>query len=209
MYLDIVRAEEGLDYVFPMEIQKEANKALNAVWFPPFGISNTGLIVNGNLHFDGDGGSILYSANSPLDDITIKKLTTIVTTGENELQTPLKNNADDNDLIARMTYLAINILLFLSAYPLEYEVNHREVIRKPKSEGDRFISGLYNARFVGQSQLRPNRDSHPIHGELTGRHLVQHWRAGHWKRVPCGPKHSERKLAWIGTYQTHGMEIKS
>jgi hypothetical protein len=98
--------------------------------------------------------------------------------------------------------LALNVLLFMSATPLEYDVTPTGPIRKLQVVNDRVIPGLFPAKFVGSSQYRPSKTTTLHATRQTGRHLAQHWAAGHWKRQPIGPRWAERKLIWIEPYQT-------
>ena len=102
--------------------------------------------------------------------------------------------------MARLDQIVLNILLYLSHAPVEYESKE---LRKPKRDGKRMIPGLYAARFIGDLQIR----SKPIPREPTdptGRHLPGHWRSGHWKRQAHGVGRSQRKLIWILPYKTMG-----
>jgi hypothetical protein len=95
----------------------------------------------------------------------------------------------------------LNILLYLSSIPAEYAPDEK-AIRPIRKEGDRLIPGLYPAKFVGRSQLRPGQKGHKAVIHHTGIELPPHWRAGHhrWQRYGVGNK--ELKLIWINTYHT-------
>jgi hypothetical protein len=98
----------------------------------------------------------------------------------------------------------LNVLLFLSATPLEYAPVR--ILRKPRLKGSHLTPGLLAARFVGQSQLRPERGPAKTVSAPTGRTVVGHWVCGAWRRVAYGPKASLRRLQWIEPYRTHDPE---
>jgi hypothetical protein len=109
----------------------------------------------------------------------------------------------DSVFLNKMELLGLQTLLFLSAYPLEYDTKEA-VIRKPRLEGKHHIPGLYPAKFVGQSQIRPQSKWHSVasaHGGEPNYRLSAHWRRGHWKRQWFGPKHGQQKLIWIHPYK--------
>lgn len=102
--------------------------------------------------------------------------------------------------------LALNILWFLSTVPEEI-IRGEEIVRKPKKEGDRLISGLYNARFIGQvqrswSKTQPKTPTASKVGSHTPH--IGHWVAGHNTQQTHGPNHSLRKTQWISTYWAEG-----
>lgn len=122
------------------------------------------------------------------------------------------NPQNFNVLDARLKHLALNILLFMSSAPSESEPPAE--LRKPRLVGDRFVSGLYKARFVGDSQRKTLKGKPEIIAEKmpkVGSHSAHaaHWVAGHWRQQPHGPKSSLRKLTWIRPYQTSGPQIAS
>lgn len=121
-----------------------------------------------------------------------------------DLSTPFPQDDADRGLLNRLEHLVLNVLLFLSATPLEY--TPETVLRKPRTEGSRLIPGLLAARFVGQSQLRPVRTEGKAPSAPSGRTVAGHWVCGAWRRVPYGPKSSLRRLQWILPYQTHDPE---
>jgi hypothetical protein len=113
----------------------------------------------------------------------------------------------DDAFLARIEHLALNVLLFMSSVPLEYDPEPAGQIRKLVIVNDRVIPSLFPAKFVGSSQYRPSKTTTLHATQQTGRHLAQHWAAGHWKRQPHGPHWAERKLIWIEPYQT-GAQAK-
>lgn len=127
---------------------------------------------------------------------------------------------DDTEsaLLARLERLTLNILFFLSATPFEYEP---EIVRKPQVAGQHTIPGLFRAVFVGQSQIRAIQKHRTAPPEIasastetstsaaaSARHVAAHWRAGAWRRVAYGPRHSLRQLRWIQPYRTSGMDTE-
>jgi hypothetical protein len=158
-----------------------------------------GVAISGQLA-PRESFGIDYGIMKPIEEgLTVKDVLEI---GE-DYKTEQPCDETDDDLLARMQHLAFNILVFLGSYPLEYDPERLEQLRKPRQEKDRLIPGLYNARFVGKSQYRPaQRPPHSHIATFSGRHLPQHWRCGHWKRQWYGPKKGESKLIWIEPYQT-------
>jgi hypothetical protein len=146
-------------------------------------------------------GQTVYGMVKPWGQIRISDYRAM--TGD--LSTPFAQDDIDKGLLNRLEHLVLNVLLFLSATPLEYEAEH--VIRKARLEGaHRLVPGLLAARFVGQSQMRPVRAEARTAAVPTGRTVAGHWVCGAWRRVPYGPKASFRRLQWIEPYRTHDPE---
>lgn len=128
---------------------------------------------------------------------------------EGDLKSPVETDKVDKQLLNRLEHLVLQVLLYLGAVPFEYEGQTR-MVRPMKREGKNLHPGLFDAHFVGQSQLRPYKPSEPkapmVASGSTGRHLPAHWVAGHWKRVVYGSGGSERRLQWINTYTTYDQE---
>jgi hypothetical protein len=112
----------------------------------------------------------------------------------------------DRNLTDRMFRLSLNLLLFLSAAPLEYDPAHCE--RPARLEGNHLKPALARAHFVGQEAYRPKPKPSPKKPtrQLPGdrRHFGAHWAAGHWRRTACGKGRSERRLQWISVYFAGG-----
>jgi hypothetical protein len=140
----------------------------------------------------------VYGLAKPWGDIKIREYSAV----QGDLDTPFTSDQADKELLARLEHLVINVLLFLSLRPLEYQP---EVLRHAKMEGRHLIPGLLRAKFVGDSQIRARTPEEGVYVPHvpTGRHTSAHWVAGHWKRQIYGPKASLRKLIWIMPYQTH------
>lgn len=146
----------------------------------------------------------VYGLTKPWGKINVAGMQAV----KGSLKTPIGKDEADDKLLARLEYLVLQVLLYLGAVPIEYEAQPR-MIRPMKREGKNLHPGLFDARFVGQSQLRPYKPSTPhatmIGAGSTGRHFPAHVVSGHWKRVVHGPKGSERRLQWIMTYITKGQ----
>lgn len=138
-----------------------------------------------------------YAMVKPFKNYTVKEIREMT----KHLASAWECDSADDNVTRQMEHLAIQVLLFLSAFPLGYAPE--TIIRKPAAKGQRQIPGLYAARFVGQSQIRPDRaGQHAIASAPTGRTVAAHWVAGFWRRQPCGPGSQERRLQWIKPYPT-------
>jgi hypothetical protein len=197
MFLDITYIRKGKGLDLPKDIHTEIKKQQFVGYIPLIDSEYEGLSVSWVLDFDSPLCVIAYAASTGLEEHSIRE---IIKESHGRLATPFESDELDTAFSNKVLALAINILLFLSSVPVEYET--QTAIRKPKTEGKRLIPGLYPAKFIGQSQLRPS-SKQPTQAAShlpTGKHLPAHWRAGHWKRQPYGPKQSERKLMFILTY---------
>jgi hypothetical protein len=148
------------------------------------------------------GDLMTYAVVKPWDEAVRLGQIRRITNADGDLSSPYEVTETDHAFCEKMLHLALNILLWLGSTPLEYP--SETVLRKPRLEGKHHVPGLYAARFVGASQLRPTPNAH-VASQATGRHLSAHWRAGHWKRQAFGPKHTQRKYIWLRPYQTHGQ----
>ena len=103
--------------------------------------------------------------------------------------------------------LAVNALLFLSAYPdentLEWPQDAPESLTKKADDGRthkekrRAESKLLSIGFTRIRFCRlPNRNNGD-HPRITPGTVKQHWRRGHWRNQPCGEGRKQRKLIWI------------
>jgi hypothetical protein len=170
-------------------------------FYPEVAMIMAGMIENGPDRT----GLTTYAQVKPFTKYTLGYLTQIA----GDLNSDWKQDDLDKAFMKKMEVLAVNVLLFLSAYPLEY-APIEQAIRKPRLEGKHQIPGLYQAKFVGQSQLRPEHHAaHHIARAVTGEewHMRRHWKAGHWKRQVFGPKRGDRKLIWINPYEA-GLEAE-
>jgi hypothetical protein len=214
-HFDVCHIGPDQNIIVPKEIAREVENFIHKL-LPQteiqdisrfeFKYKNPGLCISSALDRPDikDYGQTVYGMVKPWGDIRLGDYQ--IVTGD--LATPFPQDDADRRLLNRLEHIVINVLLFLSATPLEYQPE--EVLRKARVEGSRLIPGLVNARFVGQSQVRPLRvegKPDPVHH--TGRHLPGHWVAGAWKRVAYGPKLSLRRLQWIQPYRTFGPEGKA
>lgn len=209
MFMDIALVEGKVFNVIPAEFAPELDLFLAKEYkeFTPqckfkefkFGYQETCICVAGMIEKGtrSEDGLTTYGLVKPFAHYTLRYLQEI----NKELSTEYKRDNLDDLFLKKMEVLALQVLLYLSAYPLEYKPE--TVIRKPRMEGKHHVSGLYAARFVGQSQIRPERSPHAVAHMVTHEeyHLRSHWRRGHWKRQPFGPKWADRKLVWIHPYQ--------
>ncbi len=208
MYLDIARAKAAEWIELPREMAAEIRafgilsgqiRDLNARTPIPI-FDRSGMTAGTQLSPDSEGcPGENYCAIRPFEGL---KLSEIKTGYDKHFDTGSVMDESDDEFLARIEHLALNILLFMSSVPLEYDSEPTGPIRKLQVVNDRVIPGLFPAKFVAQSQYRPSKTTTLHATQHTGRHLAQHWAAGHWKRQPVGPRWSERKLIWIEPYQT-------
>jgi hypothetical protein len=215
MYLDICKIAKGEELKIPKELRGELNRMAlqtvlsnNGPYLRPFdtlcGIYDfEGYITLGHLdHRElAETSYVIYANVKPWGNLQVQTLFDIV----DQLKVPktvFRDNLDDL-LLAQMEHLALTILLYLSAVPLEYEPI--QILRKKQITGKHAISELVEAKFVGASQIRAQMLERPISrtpGLPTGRTVAPHAVAGHWRRIPYGPKQSLRRLTWIHPYLT-------
>jgi len=214
MFLDIALVEEGdRNWAISEEFASEFDRFLTNEYSAPirpfreirFMYSEACIIAAGMIEKGPDSsGLTTYALVKPFAHYTLRYLTEI----QDELKTEWPRDNIDQVFLKKMEILVINILLFLSAYPLEYPPEEKHVLRKPRMEGKHHIPGLYPAKWVGQSQIRPEHRPHAV-AHMVGKeeyHLRHHWRCGHWKRQAFGPGRADRKLVWISPYQAGMME---
>ena len=200
MFLDICHLPKGpgkpLPDIISRELDSQHRRFRGKI---PFIVSPfEGFSVTTFLDFDSIDNAVGYSASAKLEESSIRDL--IEQVEHDKLISPFPTDEADQVFLNKLLALAINVLLFLSSVPLEYQ--KEEILRKARLEGKKLIPGLYPAKFVGKQQLRPIAGK-PAHiATLTGRHTASHWAAGHWKRQPFGPKNQDRKLIWIVSYPT-------
>jgi hypothetical protein len=217
MYLDIGLLEAGQGRGVPAQLAPELNlysQLMHPHRKPELDFSNfffhypdRAIILSGTLNcIDGLAQSdmTIYAMVKPFKDYTLDQVRKMT----EHLRSAWECDQADDEVTAKMEHLALQILLFLSAYPLEYQPE--QVLRKPAVHGERHISGLYAARYVGKSQIRPKKgEPHHIaslESVAAGWHLKHHWRCGHWKRQVCGPGFKDRKLIWVNTYEAGERE---
>jgi hypothetical protein len=209
-YLDIVRMDKGSVVRFPKEValEAEAAGAYERIQIPGWQKSKSTLDDYGlrspcdsigvcAMCSVGEGSyfKAIYSSYEKLTDIN------------QALDLKGSYTGDDQDWFRKALHLALNILLFMSSSPLELEPLTE--LRKPSVVGDRFVSGLYQARFIGDSQRKrlkhePEIIAQPFVQTGSGSAHAAHWVAGSWRQQPHGPKSSLRKLIWVQPYFAQG-----
>lgn len=210
MFLDIAYIEKDSTLHIPPDINNEITRN-----FGPPGMSGLhriplrkssfeGFCVSCFFDFDAPESAIAYAASAPLEAGSIRQLMKSMEEGKDELPSPYKLDDVDREFNNRMLAFAVNILMFLSALPIEYEPDEKP-LRQPKVEGRRLIPGLYPARFIGQSQIRP-KAGEPHTVIHSGKTFDPQWRCGHWKRIWFGPGKKEWRRQWIGLYHTGDTE---
>jgi hypothetical protein len=210
MYLDIGKMKASQQLFLTPVSEEEMNvyarlrriaegKPLHSYNVRPI-FEREGIVISGQLNPPPDTFGLDYGLMRPLDSgLSIGELIQIG--GAYETESPC--DADDDLFLARMQHLAFNILIFMGSVPMEYDQEKLEQIRKMRVENERVIPGLFNAKFVGRSQYRPShRPQYVRPATSTGRHMAQHWVAGHWKRQAYGAHRAQRKLIWLQPYET-------
>ena len=155
------------------------------------------MITTGQLDYPNIDEFYSYALIKPFSDHT---LATLLADQQGEFNERFPRTDDDKRLMAQMEYLALNVILFLAQEPQYYETQPSDILRKPGQDGKRKIPGLFKAKFVGESILRPLPSGKFPPTQPTGRTLQAHWRGAHWKRQPVGPGRKERKLIFVQTY---------
>jgi hypothetical protein len=208
MFLDICHVPKGEQNHIPMDLDRELERVIGPTkgQIPMLRSDYEGMSVSCVLDFDSPLSVVAYAASCMLEEQSIRQL---IVESHKALDTPFKSDDLDVEFLNRLLALALNILLFLSSVPIEYESD--KAIRKAKMEGKHLVTGLFPAKFIGQSQLRAtSQPSHVASVPSSGKHLAAHWRAGHWKRQPYGAGRKERKLIWIVSYHAgHEEEPKN
>jgi hypothetical protein len=195
MFLDICKTPKGYSRDIPKAINEELGNYVFTGKLPIMNSHFDGFTVSAFMDFDSFESATGYAASSKLERQSIRE---IMEYSHTDLKSHVKTDEIDKDFLYRMLALGMNILLFLSATPIEYEPDKE--LRRPRMEGKHFISGLYPAKFIGSSQLRPSSKPSHVASLPTGKHVAAHWKAGHWKRQPYGKGRTERKLIWILSY---------
>lgn len=212
MFLDICHVQKHSVLHLPKGVDEELTKVFGppVKYTIPLRVSNyEGLCISAFFDFDAPESAIAYTVNTPLEEKTIQALIQELMDEKAEIPSPYKLDETDIDFNNRMTAFTINILMYLSALPLEYDPAHDKALRQPKVEGRRLVPGLYHARFIGQSQIRP-KQSELAHANSTGTGHPQEaqWRCGHWRKVWFGPGKTQWRRQWIGLYHTKDIELE-
>jgi hypothetical protein len=210
MFMDIVRVEKEISYQMHMDFIRELIHEFGDFKARTLINAYTGMGVSGNLDFDCPEGPIAYAGTSPINQTTIAKLLSKI--GSHHLESSLKSDELDTEFIDKMLTLALRILMIMSSYEIVPDPNQEQEekpIRKPRMEGQRFITGLYDAKFIGDTITKLTESGAKARGITlpTGVHTSAHWVSGHPKRQPYGPNRELRKLIWVLPYKTqwHGV----
>ena len=208
MYLDIchgkAEAEHQMPFVWAEELYKIGGK-----YFPKHVIPHEAFLMNAHLHIDCAESSINYGYTVPWHATKIREMIDVGNTSM--LQSEMVSDDLDKQFTSRVFCFAVNVMLYLSSLPEEAHrtlVQQQTVIRKPKQEGKRHIPGLYAAKVIGIDDIKRQPDIEKLKTEPTGRHVIAHWRRGHWRRQAYGPKMGLRRFQWIAPYKTHETETK-
>lgn len=201
MNLDISWTAEEAKYMLSSSIREELMEQIGCEGIPFISTGLKGFGVSGNLNFENTNGPVGYAGTSSLNNLSLKKLLGKV---GHDLNPRTPSDEIDDAFVSNMLRLAVNILLFLSQVPIEKQSETSDVIRPPKQEGKRLITGLYKAKFMGETHMRVYNPSKPRTGEPTLTHvkLDSQWRSGHWKRIWYGHKKGEWRFQWIPLYGT-------
>jgi hypothetical protein len=221
-YLDICRIAAGERFGMPSEYAEEVEGYLRK--FFPDVYAASGRVpatllrmdekepyvsVAGQIDYSEAGrytSGTSYASVIPWTNQKIGELLAIST----GLASPYSCDDRDKAFLGAMLRLALNTLLFLSQKPFFYKP---EIVRALKQEGKHHIKpALARAHFVGAERFK--RASELLEAQTkkaaaaagTTYHLPAHWRKGHWKRQPYGPKHTLRRWQWVSIYHTFGLD---
>lgn len=204
MFLDINRMVKGERCHLPPAIRTELAETNHSFYFPNFDGEFDGISVSTNLHFDSVDSNMTYALTGPYDGT----LSDILNYSHTQMAETVMTDQHDADFTLRFVALAFNLLLFLDNYPINIESTRQigtHLIRRPKFKGKHYTTGLYQPHFVGLASYHPSRVPSGLPVVHTGRTLAQHWRKGHWKRQPYGPRsENKRRFIWINLYQAGG-----
>jgi hypothetical protein len=137
----------------------------------------------------------IYAQLKPWGLISVTKYINI---GE-DLKGGHKQDEADRRFLKKLEHLVLNVMLFLSSHPEEYEPFHvlRGASLNPRKPQDELV----RAHFVGDAYARARSATHTA-SRPTGRHVAAHWVSGHWRRIAYGVGLTLRRLQWIQPYQT-------
>jgi hypothetical protein len=208
-FLDIGLLEENELRSLPKDIGEELDRmsyAMTGVKGPvkfthvTFAYPDRAITLSGFLNcIDGLSNTDMttYAMVKPFKNYTVREIKAMT----EHLKSAWDCDGADDVVTGKMEHLAIQVLLFLSAFPEQY--SPEKTLRAPSAKGERQIPGLYAARFVGKSQMRPDRSGpHNVAVAPTGRIVAAHWVCGFWRRQPCGPGFKDRRLVWVLPYPT-------
>jgi hypothetical protein len=159
------------------------------------------MIVSTALNKSDNPGIVqtVYAQTKPWGLITVTDYKNV----GDDLRGGYQQDEADRRLLRKLEHLTLNVLLFLSSTPEDYEPEH--ILRTASVNPGKPSGELVKAHFVGDLYARAHLvgevvKSKPV--QHTGRHVAAHWVSGHWKRVVYGAGGSLRRLQWIQPYQT-------
>lgn len=104
----------------------------------------------------------------------------------------------DTDSLRRITMVCLSALMLMNAVPEEilYGGNEKRVKRGKSDQRPWIDPHLLGRTFSSPRKLRITRA--PSHIDSTSDKISEHWRRGHWRNQPFGPKDLQKtKLTWI------------
>ena len=210
-YFDVAEVDLDARFACPLPIAREIDEFV-AHNVPDALGRNRGMLSRVNFSYKEHGMTIgtalnksdnpgivqtIYAQVKPWGLISVTKYINI---GE-DLKGGYVQDEADRRFLKKLEHLVLNVMLFLSSQPEEYEPFH--VVRTASLNPSKLQGELVAARFVGQVRARVVGEapkSKPV--QHTGRHLAAHWVSGHWRRIVHGPGRVGRRLQWIQPYQT-------
>ena len=99
------------------------------------------------------------------------------------------------DFIERLWRLGLTLVLIMASGEKLVETGRRLKIVKPKNRSSSSTE-YWSPNYLGRVYRSQSQD-----GEAES-HLRPHWRKGHLKSQPYGPKQSLRKFIWLQPYHT-------
>lgn len=206
---EIIGSEKGISCPLPIAREIDAFVANNIK--QAFG-RNLHIMQRANFLFKEHGVSVgtalnrsdhpdivqtIYAQLKPWGLISITKYIDIT----EDLKGGFRQDEADRHFLKRLEHLVLNVMLFMSSQPEDYEP--LQVLRSASPNPNKPQGELVKAHFVGDTYARAVAASPKPHlVQPTGRHLAAHWVSGHWRRVVHGPGRIGRRLQWIQPYQT-------
>jgi hypothetical protein len=102
------------------------------------------------------------------------------------------------DFIERLWRLGLTLVLIMASGEKLVETGKRLKIVKPKNRSSSSMSSMeyWSPNYLGRVYRSQSQDAE------AESHLRPHWRKGHLKSQPYGPKQSLRKIIWLQPYGT-------
>jgi hypothetical protein len=212
-YLDIFRIDKGRKLELPKEVAIELESCTPIARI----LEERGLFPQPSLNPpEADGAPVAGVGLCSMCIVANRPWYRAIWSSQRTLDIPKINQSmdlkgsysgDEQEWFLKAQHLALNILLFMSSSPAD--VQPLEELRKPRVVGDRFVSGFYKARFIGDAQRKRVRNQPEVLAEKIARTGLEsahaaHWVAGSWRQQPHGPKSSLRKLIWVQPYFAQG-----